>query len=299
VGKEVSEGGKRPAAAKAAAPPPLPQPGLLWRTSRGVAAVPGALWRGFYGFWTPLRSVATGILLLIAVTIGWTVQQSLLSRAVKTLQDHADSGLAAVEREEWVDARQKLELTVAALDRLGRTDPEAQNLRQYYWETRALTRLCTAPIEELIETARRDLQQRDAKDKSRNNLATRFRGEWLVFQGPVRTVAEEEQPPARQGRELPVPWSLDNGAVRIRADFPAFADLNSGPGQPAIFAGSIADCERAEDGSWIVRLDPRTGFLWTHLETFRPLGFDLNTPAQGDAVKKLLDQQALAVGVEP
>lgn len=283
------------------------EPGLLSRAALRISRLFLSIWLTFRRFWTPFRTIALVVLGVMVFTAGWTVRQSLLSSAVIAAKARSESGMAAIEKQEWLQARDELQAATAALDRLGRTDPDAIEIRQYYRETRALTRLCTVSLGELLASAENEFSLRDEKvrkgDDRGKDLATRFRGEWLVIEGVVKPVPPADAGGRRHAYVLTLPWSPAGGGERvlIRADFPVFDELQlADSGQTLIFSGAIESCQRNEQQrEWIVWLQPSSGFLWTHMATYRALGFDFDGPLAAQTVVDRLQKQAQAIGMTP
>jgi hypothetical protein len=254
-------------------------------------------------FWTPFRIVTLSVLAIIFFTSWWTVRQSLLSRAVRVAQQEGELGLEAVKQKEWLKARDHLELATAALDRLGRNDPEAEAVRQYYRELRAILRPCTIPLVDLIQKAQSDYESRDEQKRSPRNLARSYRGEWLIVEGQVRSLTREEAGGQRGAFALSLPWSPDGsgGGVILRADFPVFSkEMSPGEEKFAVFAGAIDECVwDSERQAWVVYLDPDSGFLWAHPDSYLAAGFEY-TPMRTQAkVVAELGQQAQLMGLTP
>lgn len=250
----------------------------------------------FVRFWSPFRILSLVMLVVIVFTAGWMVHQSLLSSAARVAQRESDLGLAAIEKEEWMVAREHLQLAAAALDRLGRTDPDAQTVRQYARETQVQYRLCDSPLEELLAKAQVELAARDPKKKGANrNLLSAYQGDWMLFEGLVRDIAPEKSKKRDYVIHVPVG---DAGGTTIRMNFPVLDQLIPAGGQKqTIVAGAIAGCELDEAGHWVITLDPESGFLWTHMNTYRAIGFQFNPLRTQTAVAAELQEQADVMGV--
>jgi hypothetical protein len=267
------------------------------KSSSGIERIPPRR------FLNPFRVVALLVVGIIVLTTWWMVRQSLLARAVRVAQQEGESGLEAVKHKEWLQARNHLELATAALDRLGRTDPEAETERQYYRELRAMLRPCTIPLGELIEKAQENYESQNEKKRSPRNLTPSYRGEWLIIEGLVRALPREEANGKTDACALTLPWSPDGSAngVVVRADFPVFSKvLSPGESKILIFAGAIDECSwNPDQQTWVVSLDSRSGFLWVNPETYLAAGFEF-TPLRPEAkVLAELKQQGRQMGVVP
>lgn len=256
-------------------------------------------------FWTPLRGISLAVLLVVVITGWWMVRQASLARAAETVQRLAEPAVAQVQQGEWLEARPDLVQVAAALDRLGRRDPEAETLRQYHREVEALFHLSSVSLEGLLSAARQEYEERDEEDSHRGEeLAERFAGEWLILEGPLEFFSV----PVKRGKEervgLQLPWSLDPRASRVvvEAEFPIFEELDRKQveGKTFVFAGAIEHCAwRGKDRTWIVRLRPESGFLWVHPVTYEALGFGVSPLRNREELQALLARQAEQMGVQP
>jgi len=268
----------------------------------GVGTALGEMGRGarreFVRFWSPFRILALVVVVVMFFTGAWTVRQSLLANAVKIAQQEGELGLAAVEAEDWVKARDHLQRAAAALDRLGRTDAEAQTIRQYARETQAQFGLCDLSIEELLTKAQAELQDRGQKEARKNQLLMGYQGDWMVIEGLVKDVGKGNS--RSRNYEIQLPAGPHGQPVMIRVNFPVLRELIPQDGQKSLLlAGEIQDIEFTKTGQWMVTLNPNSGFLWTHLNTYRALGFEFNPLKTQAVVEEELQIQARAMGVPP
>lgn len=255
---------------QAALPPPR-GPSIFFRLGNWSAQLLWHTWSGFVGFWTPLRSLFAGLAVALVLATGLMVAQVRTTQAEQLVRQHGASGMKAVEDAEWATAAKDLQLAVVGLDRLRRDDPEAQEMRQYYRETNALFSLSDVTLFELIAAARPEIAKPD-KLTWENSFRSRFLGKWMVFEGEVKqTAPRAKDQPARF--ELQIPWVPGAPGERavIQADFPVLESLLKEGPATVIFAGQLAACARQDD-AWRIELNPQTGFLWSHLETYRKLG---------------------------
>jgi len=254
----------------------------------------------FVRFWTPFRILALAGLLIILLTAGWTWRQSELSEAKKIVRQESELGLAAVDQGDWTPAREHLQKAAAALDLLGRNDPEARTVRQYSRELQAQFRLCDLTLEELLDKARQELAARDPSSGQQKRLAAAYRGEWVLLEGSVEEVGEKDSRRPNYQLRLPIGPEGEAGETIVRVNFPVIRKLiSSGEKKLLTLAGPIQDVERDSAGKWIVTLDPEQGFLWTHLDTYLATGLGFNPLRTRAAVSQELAAQAGAMEVPP
>lgn len=251
-------------------------------------------WEEFQRFWTPFRILVATVIMLLMATGGWMWRQAALSHAARIAQTEGAESLAALERDDWLAAYPHLQQAAAALKLLGRTDPEAQTIRQYARETEAMFRLCEASLLELVDAARKDLESRGSRNRKKGGLAPVYYGDWLIIEG----VVSDSTPEKSRRRQLSMQIPLGNEQVLVECNFPQLEKLiPKGQRRAVILAGAISEISQSDEGEWKISLDPRSGFLWTHLKTYRFLGFEFNPFRTEQAVENELKEQARAVGV--
>lgn len=253
---------------------------------------------GLARFWTPFRMLAVVVGVIILFTAAWTIRQSIQARAVRIAQQEGEAGLAAIQKQDWIGAREHLQLAAGALDRLGRVDPDAQTIRQYARETQALFRMSDLNLEDLLTEAQKELNARDPKKQSRNNLAVAHRGDWILIEGVVHDVTQTPSKIRQFEMKLPFGPNGSDGETRVKMNFPVFHSLiPTGGEKEVIAAGALQDCEQNADGEWIVTLNPQSGFLWTHQNTYDATGLSSNALRSEKDLESKLGTQAEAMGV--
>lgn len=275
-------------------------PSLRQRTGRAIQSAAAKGRKAWIEFWTPFRSVAIAFLVIVLGTIAWNVRQELIRRAADTVKTGTQAGMVAVENRNWIEARRVLEPVVAALDRLGRTDEEAENLRRYFRETEALTRMSHASLFELIEAANAEVGKA-GPEKWQEQFRNRYQGGWLVIEGSLTPITRKVEERTVKLFVMNIPWSPGDLGQRImvEADFPVLHRLPAAD-QPRtlIFAGKLSGCRLDPDRrEWVVTLDSKTGFLWSHLDTWVSLGFGEDAEVIDPRVREILEEQAAWSGV--
>ena len=290
--QEARSSGKK----KAAAGPSGPE--LLTRIGQWTSTKTAAGWSAFRSFWTPFRTVAFALVSVAVLTVGIGVRQAMLTRAVQVAERKAESGMLAVREENWAEARRDLGEATSALDLLGRSDPEAEEVRQFYRESLALTRLSPATLFELLERAHTSWDDEEDPDKWADSFSPRFRGEWFVFSGNFRQI------PSGTGSKtvwtLTLPWAPGiTGPVALQIDCQGLSELPPTPqGTPAVVGAPL---ERVlppnEDRGWTLIFSPRESFLWANFATYRHLGFEFDAVRTEEVLKDQLRRQAQVIGL--
>ncbi|WP_437191742.1 hypothetical protein [Planctomicrobium sp. SH527] len=253
-----------------------------------------SFWKRFLGF-----GIAVTVIALF--TMFWILRQAQFANAAAVASAAGKQGLELFEEGKWLDARSPLESATIALNRLGRSDPDAQAIRYAFYESRAMTHLCADSIDEIFQQAVQKFNEQKQPAKIKNRLADRHLNQWLVVEAVVEDVTPEKSRRRRFEVKLPMHGNGITGNAILEVNFPDFAKaVPKGGKLECIFAGAIADCERDEkQDCWILKLDPETGFLWVHPRTYADLGFDFSLASPEDAIVQRLEQQAKIVGCEP
>lgn len=285
--------------------PAEPQgPGFLERVGSWFVDVTSGIWTAFRGFWSPLRLVTLALLVIVALIITQGVLRSRQAGAEIAAKENRERGLGFLEEQKWVEARNEFEIAARAVDLLNRHDLEAQQIRQYFRETRAMTRMSAVSLFDLLDKAV-DVSKKLGNEEWQRQFGIGHRGSWMTIEGPIiRTVrpADDEKSPPVTRYELLFPWSpSDTVSVRVEASFPMLENLVP-PASPIvlILAGELDECLLSEDEhEWVVKFKPDTGFLWAHLETYQGLGFQFDPLNAEEDVKQRLETQARVMGVLP
>lgn len=302
-------------------PPPPAGPAL----GRRLADYFGGVSRGFLAFFTPFRIILLVILGLGISTALWSIQQNRRAHAILTAKEQGELGFEAVSERNWPAARNAFEQATRAVDLLGRDDPEANRYRQFFRETTAMTRMAGDSLFDVLDQAI-DITDHEGDDAWQREFRARYRGRWMVIDGPVTLKTASQRLPtdpgdddddadrgeavtprseadvAEERYELLFPWRPSRAVgVRVVVDFPVFeAVVPPGGDAVVVFAGELQECRLSEDRSeWIVRFHPETGFLWGHQVTYDALGFQSDPLRPDTAVLKRLETQLKSTGVDP
>lgn len=252
-------------------------------------------------FWKRFLVPGIAVAVIALFTMFWILRQAQLTHATAVASAAGKQGLELFEEGKWLDSRPLLEEATIALNRLGRSDSDAQKIRYAYYETRAMTHLCADSIDEIFQYAVQKFNEQEQPAKTNNRLADRYQNQWIVVEAVVEDVTPEKSKKRRFEVKLPLSLEGLTGNAILEVNFPDFAKAIPQAGkQKCIFAGAIIDCERDEEQDrWILKLDPQTGFLWVHPSTYSDLGFEFTLASPEDDIVQRLEQQASVVGIQP
>lgn len=267
------------------------------RTLRPVVVAPSQSSRKSPGgFWKPFRVIMAVILLLGTATGFQLFRSSQRIAAEKSLKSAIDEIKDALLRGEWVEARNQLEIAVASIDRLGRTDADALRYRQQLRETTALTSLLSQPLSDLLEEAS---QAQAISDAELATFQFKVKGQWLFIEGhaePIQTVKKSAR--VQYQISLPVAVGKDNllaGVVIVSSDLSRY--LTKSKPESVIVAVQIDAIQLSEDKSkWLIVTNPESTVLWAYRETYLGIGY---TAHEADLVVDTLAHQANSLGVTP
>lgn len=274
--------------------------------------------QGFWSFWTPLRVVGLAIVLMLGGIGLWSLNARKLERAEQALNPAIEEGLAALERGEIPLAADRLQTAVESLDLLGQHDRHAESVRQAHREARALDQLSDESLLEILEqadevvekaaTGRKPAQRDPDEDEELppldadwvNRFAALHAGGWVVLEAPVKRLAPTAEHPLRFEIGFPIGIGPKQHAVELRADSPVFDVLGVGQTpRTVIFGGRLESVRFHEQrGTWQVRIEPDSGFLWASLPTYRRLGFLFSEWHPQAEVEAQLAAQAEALNVD-
>ncbi|HVW02899.1 MAG TPA: hypothetical protein VHB77_21245 [Planctomycetaceae bacterium] len=243
-------------------------------------------------FFTPLRQVTLATACVLTATGLWLWHMQSLAAAQATLDSSAKLATAAWDAHDVPEAAKHYAAMRAAVDQLGRRDPEARRWRQWARETGAINHLCPqAPLQLVTEA----IQARDAAGGLDWKEAFRitYQGSWMVIDTTATVPADVKE----QQTRIELPMRVREEPVSLVVDFHAFERvLVDGNPQRVIFAAQLADCRPAgmKGPGWEIVLKSDTAFLWANPATFADLGFDLD-----ESTQKVLNAQAKLLGIEP
>lgn len=257
--------------------------------------------RAFVGFWTPLRLIVLGIIVISAVTAAVTLMSDHSEQAVIELTAANESAREAMAAGDYAAAQQHFARAVTLLDRLERRDdPLAREIRQLHRETQAMRDIVSVPVFEIVAEADAAHESGELSNWLQAAFNTRYRDRWLVVEGPV-VPADVALSGGAYAVRIPFGIGPHSRSVTIKVALPELDDLVKGrKPRPVILAGQLQKCELALDGrSWIITLERSTAFLWTNADNYQALGFTFDSPQAEKHNQQLLDGQARLVGLEP
>lgn len=245
---------------------------------------------------TPIRLIAMAIVVVVAGTGYFAWQSSMKEKAALTLRQHVESGEEAFRAGRLPDAAEELRQASLAVDRLGRSDPESQRIRQRAKELDAIVNLSTTSLYDVCEQMR---ESGGDEAKWADRAKQLNRNAWFVIEGDV---VREAGPDGTIQPLIRFPFPIDQSPVMIDAKLKALDALPSAAGPTkVIFSGQLASFakEGQKDPVWVIRFDDKTAFLWTDDDIYQAIGLGTDDPQAKDETSRTLDQQGSALGVKP
>lgn len=262
-------------------PPIVSAPSLTPRKSQG-------------GFWNPFWVIMAVIAILGAVTGFMRYQSSQRRLAERSLKTAIDKIRIALPRGEWVEARNQLEIAVAAHDRLGRQDADAVRYRQQLRETTAMTSLLSKPLNELLVEAGK------AQAVGETELAEfqfQAKGQWLFVEGQAEPISDGQKS-ARVQHRIPLPITVGGENLPVEVVIVS-TDLTrrlaKSESESVIVAIRIEAVQLSEDKTtWQILAQPESTVLWAFPQTYQGIGY---TPEEAAQVAGVLASQSKSLGV--
>lgn len=281
----------RPAAAKAPPASTPAKPGAA--QTRGKAASPpepqsapapqGILLEKRVRLVTPFRLIVGAILILGTVTGVSLWRRQQYQSALRIVVAAQAAGLKALSNGDFVAAASELTKAKDAVDVLGRTDPEANEIRRQAREAVAGHHLSEYSLIQIAADCAEELRG------ARSRFGTRHQDAWVVFDTVIANPHDEASP-----CELDLPIIVDGLKLRIEVDSAVVrrAAQRDTAGSRVIFAAQLQSVRPATETSPVgtLVLDGKTAFLWTSLATYEALGY-VDSPEETDATRALLARQ--------
>jgi DNA-directed RNA polymerase subunit RPC12/RpoP len=288
----------RPARSPAAAPPaPAPAPGSA--TPRPLAPAPAPdrpakaprrrevkveeefVTLADEGRKPPIIPIFLAVGLLVAATVGYRLFQARRLDYPRLVAEGMEKGIPALEEGKFDLAKQILSQAAEAAEGLGRQVEHAEDVIGAAQEAALLTDLVAEPLEMIVDQAARHRPAAEWPEYFR----VHYRGQSIVMEA---TIAGNSGP---RGYELdyrilvgPGPKPDRVGRIDIRG-FKLIEDqVRPKPGQSLVFGARLESVALDEQsGEWLVRLQPESGKLITHLRALTALGWDKGAPEPAPA----------------
>ena len=260
----------------------------------------------FFGYWTPYRKLALLIFVCLGITAFYSYRQSVLRQASRISRENYDAGLAEIGEENWTQAREEFLLAADAVDQLGRTDLEANRIRQFARETTAMTRLSDATLIDIVEDAEKTYVA-SGMDAWQRKFKMSYRNEWFIIEGTLRPNPDFRTNTGDPALELVFPWVVGTRPreVIIIAEFPLAINLpriaettyDDASSSTALFGVQVSNCTLDHRGDWVVYFVPETAFFWVNRETYAPTNLEIGSIRSQEEFEEMLSMQANWMGV--
>ncbi len=268
---------------------------------------------------TPLRLIVLSLLTVIGLTGWWQWNLAARSSAEVDFKTATESGMAALQKSDFVEAAQHFSRAATAADLLHRTDAPAEQARQMHRQLTVLNSLLTRSLIEMIEAARAT-RLRENVLAAESEFANLHAGRWLVMQSEIA-------PPADPVKSASVPWEqrvqIFDEPLILTASLPVFSKIqatspvptatpDASPADPlppgvsalndlgqreVVFAAQVESLKwNAEQSAWVLTLKASSGFLWTDYGLLLAAGLppdELHTEAR---LRAMLTEQSGWIG---
>jgi hypothetical protein len=286
--------GANPAQVAGSAAPQSGSPAPLLREESKPAVSPTVLVR------RPLvsrfRLIVLAMVAVVTATVYFVWQSRLNDRAIVSLPGHLDSGAAALRAGNLPEAAAEYRQAAWAVNRLGREDVESAGIRQKARELDAIVNLSAVPLYDICEEARRAAPSGAVKWTDTFNQL--YRDSWIIVEGDV---IRDSGPDGVARAMVRFPFPIDNAPVVFDAQLTALAALSDKGSPPhVIFAGQLASLtkEGTKNPVWMIRLKDPSAFLWVNYDTYQALGLGPEAPGEANDARRILSQQAAALGLK-
>lgn len=248
---------------------------------------------------TPFRGILTGIVLVVCLT-GYLIYRSrTMEQATETLKAAMASGEDLLKQGDLTGANASYLEAYQALEVLGRTDANANEIRQTSLELQALNLQAVSPLFEIADEAVTKIKQSDLEGWQ-SLFDVRYEGTWMIFEASLLPLPDDPETGEPRFR-LNLPVLLDEYTLYLELASPSFVEyLKEHPGQSVIFAAQLERFHPAPDQSdtGIIELNGQTAFLWSHPRLYEELGILFDDFHSRDQVEGLLRQQSEFLGLK-
>lgn len=232
-----------------------------------LPAAGAAAWR----FYTPVRAVVVGCLLVLLLTVWWGVRRRNLEQAAVTIHLAEHNGDALLAEGRLGAAAEEFARAAEAADLLDRGDMQSRRVHQKHQELLAASRLSSTSLVEILELAA-SRQGRGDVDWP-EQLTESHAGFWFLLETAVTRAA------ADRPVEVSCPLMIAGLPVQLRADLNVFQSLpiEASP-QQAIFAAALlrVSAEQTPEPHWVLEFRPDSGILLTRPAVCEALGLSLD-----------------------
>ncbi len=238
-----------------------------------------------------IRLIVASIVALVIIT-GWSLRnRSQREQARLLIPQATEEGMKALHDGNFSVAAHQLNVAVQGLDKLRRTDPAAQAIRQAQREAAAAYGLSTTDLSELA----REFLADTAADRQRR-FQSRSGTKWLIFDaGVIRKSSADSA-----FFELDVPLAVGERPLQVQGDFPELrrfaAEESAEAPLRVLFAGQIEEwlVPSAQAQPVIARLRSSTAFLWCDYESLLAVGYHADSAESERETRDLLSRQRQA-----
>jgi hypothetical protein len=247
---------------------------------------------------SPLRIVVIVLAATVGGTITIAVRKSQMESARRNVEPAIERGLKAYAEHDFSTAASELSVAVRSLDRLGRNDAKARQVRQRAREAEAAASLLSSSIADALG----EILNESSSESLAARVERRLAGQWLFLDAPLMATAQSGSRTAHA--QLEVDAAMMIGKLECRLEFshhPGTGWPQPKPmGQPerAIFAAQLETIrvgDAGPSGDAVIVLSGSTAFLWTSAEGYAGLIPPPTDAAERERWQAVLDTQRAAI----
>jgi hypothetical protein len=200
------------------------------------------------------------VVLILAAFLSYYLHPSNPTSKPKTLGQHLEAGRDALAKGKFLRAATELEAAQAIRAKHPEllSPAERRELTQLHRQANLLAGLLSESLEEILLHAA-ELVPPDDQEWQRL-FGERYRGKALIFETEVQRVAAGHY---QVGYAV---WVRGRRAQLDLGDLQMFRALPLQESQRLLFGVRLADIRLEAEGIWVVRVEPSSGVLLTHLE---------------------------------
>ncbi|HET6423918.1 MAG TPA: hypothetical protein VFG20_09560 [Planctomycetaceae bacterium] len=249
---------------------------------------------------TPLRLIVLALAVTVGGTIAVAVRQSQFEHARRNVEPAIERGMKAYADHDFGTASTELSLAVQSLDRLGRSDPISQQVRQRAREAQAAASLLSSSLSDALLS----ILQESSSESLTTRVERRLAGQWLFLDAPLLASTDTES--RVSSPRLTVEGTMLVGKLQCRMEF----SRHPGTGWPqpkaapqpqrAIFAAQLETIRLGEGrqaADAVIVLSAATALLWTSADGYAGLVPPPTDAAEREQWQAVLDTQRTAINL--
>jgi hypothetical protein len=262
-----------------------------------------------------LRLIVASLVAVIGITGWWQWSRAARSSADLDFQAATEAGEAALQKQDFFEARTQYARAAEAADTLQRHDVPAEQARQRARQLTAILSPMNRSLAEILEGAK---TRRAAGDIAsvEGEFASLHAGRWMALETSV-TPDSAAAGPWEQSVTIDDETLVLTGSLSIFAKVPATSsppsvlpdnanpnapphlllELNDLGQRPILLAAQVESLKwNAERSAWLLTLKPSSALLWSDYELLVTTGLQDSELRTEQQLRALLHEQARWIG---